>query len=173
MRVIIAHMVATLMVIGIILFPTQLAYASRTDNHVKKKTLEVKQQKEKQQKEKQLKKKRLLEKRWKNKKMKTKASWYGPGFHKRLTANGERYNMYALTAAHKELPFGSVVKVTNLDNNKSVIVTVNDRGPVPKDRGIDLSKAANDRLNCNLCSVEITVKTVGDNRYKHTSNKES
>lgn len=166
MRVIIAHIVAMLMVIGIILFPTQLAYASRTDNHVKKKTLEVKQQKEKQ-----LKKKRLLEKRWKNKRMKTKASWYGPGFHKRLTANGERYNMYALTAAHKELPFGSVVKVTNLDNNKSVIVKINDRGPFHGGRGIDLSKAANDRLNCNLCSVEITVKTVGDNRYKHTSEK--
>lgn len=167
MRVIIAHMVATLMVIGIILFPTQLASACRTDNHVKKKTLEVKQ------KQKQQKKKRLLEKRWKNKRMKTKASWYGPGFHKRLTANGERYNMYALTAAHKELPFGSVVKVTNLDNNKSVIVTVNDRGPYIGGRGIDLSKAANDRLNCNLCSVEITVKTVGDNLYKHTSNKET
>ena len=167
MRVIIAHMVATLMVIGIILFPTQLASACRTDNHVKKKTLEVKQ------KQKQQKKKRLLEKRWKNKKMKTKASWYGPGFHKRLTANGERYNMYALTAAHKELPFGSVVKVTNLDNNKSVIVTVNDRGPVPKDRGIDLSKAANEKIDCNLCSVEITVKTVGDNLYKHSSNKET
>ena len=167
MRVIIAHMVATLMVIGIILFPTQLASACRTDNHVKKKTLEVKQ------KQKQQKKKRLLEKRWKNKKMKTKASWYGPGFHKRLTANGERYNMYALTAAHKELPFGSVVKVTNLDNNKSVIVTINDRGPFYGGRGIDLSKAANDRLDCNLCSVEITVKSVGDNLYKHTSNKET
>ena len=167
MRVIIAHIVATLMVIGIILFPTQLASACRTDNHVKKKTLEVKQ------KQKQQKKKRLLEKRWKNKKMKTKASWYGPGFHKRLTANGERYNMYALTAAHKELPFGSVVKVTNLDNNKSVIVTINDRGPFYGGRGIDLSKAANDRLDCNLCSVEITVKSVGDNLYKHTSNKET
>lgn len=167
MRVIIAHIVATLMVIGIILFPTQLASACRTDNHVKKKTVSVKQKQKLQQ------KKRLLEKRWKNKKMKTKASWYGPGFHKRLTANGERYNMYALTAAHKELPFGSVIKVTNLDNNKSVIVTVNDRGPFHGGRGIDLSKAANDRLDCNLCSVEITVKTVGDNRYKHTSNKET
>ena len=168
MRVIIAHIVATLMVIGIILFPTQLASACRTDNHVKKKTLEVKQQKQKLQQ-----KKRLLEKRWKNKKMKTKASWYGPGFHKRLTANGERYNMYALTAAHKELPFGSVVKVTNLDNNKSVIVTVNDRGPFHGGRGIDLSKAANDRLNCNLCSVEITVKSVGNNAYNKPSNKET
>lgn len=167
MRVIIAHIVATLMVIGIILFPTQLASACRTDNYVKKKTVNVKQKQKLQQ------KKRLLEKRWKNKKMKTKASWYGPGFHKRLTANGERYNMYALTAAHKELPFGSVVKVTNLDNNKSVIVTVNDRGPFYGGRGIDLSKAANDRLNCNLCSVEITVKSVGDNLYKHTSNKET
>ena len=167
MRVIIAHIVATLMVIGIILFPTQLASACRTDNHVKKKTVNVKQKQKLQQ------NKRLLEKRWKNKKMKTKASWYGPGFHKRLTANGERYNMYALTAAHKELPFGSVVKVTNLDNNKSVIVKINDRGPFRGGRGIDLSKAANDRLNCNLCSVEITVKSVGDNLYKHSSNKET
>ena len=167
MRVIIAHIVATLMVIGIILFPTQLASACRTDNHVKKKTVSVKQKQKLQQ------KKRLLEKRWKNKKMKTKASWYGPGFHKRLTANGERYNMYALTAAHKELPFGSVVKVTNLDNNKSVIVKINDRGPYVGGRGIDLSKAANDRLNCNLCSVEITVKSVGNNVYKHSSNKET
>ena len=167
MRVIIAHMVATLMVIGIILFPTQLASACRTDNHVKKKTVNVKQKQKLQQ------NKRLLEKRWKNKRMKTKASWYGPGFHKRLTANGERYNMYALTAAHKELPFGSVVKVTNLDNNKSVIVKINDRGPFHGGRGIDLSKAANDRLNCNLCSVEITVKSVGDNLYKHSSNKET
>lgn len=163
MRVIIAHIVATLMVIGIILFPTQLASACRTDNHVKKKTLEVKQ------KQKQLKKKRLLEKRWKNKRMKTKASWYGPGFHKRLTANGERYNMYALTAAHKELPFGSVVKVTNLDNNKSVVVRINDRGPVPKDRGVDLSKAANEKINCNLCNVELKVLTVGNNEYQHNS----
>lgn len=163
MRVIIAHMVATLMVIGIILFPTQLASACRTDNHVKKKTLEVKQ------KQKQLKKKRLLEKRWKNKRMKTKASWYGPGFHKRLTANGERYNMYALTAAHKKLPFGSIVKVTNLDNNKSVIVKINDRGPVPKDRGVDLSKAANEKINCNLCNVELKVLTVGNNEYQHGS----
>ena len=171
MRVIIAHIVATLMVIGIILFPTQLASACRTDNHVKKKTAVVTQKQKLQQKKQQ--KKRLLEKRWKNKKMKTKASWYGPGFHKRLTANGERYNMYALTAAHKELPFGSVVKVTNLDNNKSVIVRINDRGPVPKDRDIDLSKAANDRLDCNLCSVEITVKSVGDNVYKHPLNKET
>lgn len=163
MRVIIAHIVATLMVIGIILFPTQLASACRTDNYVKKKTVNVKQ------KQKQQKKKRLLEKRWKNKRMKTKASWYGPGFHKRLTANGERYNMYALTAAHKELPFGSIIKVTNLDNNKSVIVKINDRGPVPKDRGIDLSKAANEKLDCNLCNVELKVLTVGNNKYQHNS----
>ena len=118
---------------------------------------------------KQKQKKKLLEKRWKNKRMKTKASWYGPGFHKRKTANGERYNMYAMTAAHREIPFGSVVKVTNLKNNKSVLVTINDRGPVPKDRGIDLSKAANEKIDCNLCSVELKVLTVGSNRYQHNS----
>lgn len=160
MRVIIAHIVATLMVVGIILFPTQMASACRTDKHIVKQDIIKLKQKQK---------KKLLEKRWKNKKMKTKASWYGPGFHKRKTANGEVYNMYAMTAAHKEIPFGSVVKVTNLENNKSVIVTINDRGPVPKDRGIDLSKAANERLDCNLCSVELTVKSVGDNLYKRSS----
>lgn len=116
---------------------------------------------------KQKQKKKLLEKRWKNKRMKTKASWYGPGFHKRKTANGERYNMYAMTAAHREIPFGSVVKVTNLKNNKSVLVTINDRGPVPRDRGIDLSKKANEKLDCNLCNVELKVLKVGDNLYKH------
>ena len=71
-----------------------------------------------------------------------KASWYGPGFHGRLTANGERYNQYALTAAHRSLPFGTRVRVTNVNNGRSVIVRINDRGPFIRGRVIDLSTAA-------------------------------
>ncbi|MBD3392374.1 MAG: septal ring lytic transglycosylase RlpA family protein [Chitinivibrionales bacterium] len=70
------------------------------------------------------------------------ASYYGPGFHGKKTANGERFNMYRMTAAHKTLPFGTRVRVTNLDNGKSVIVRINDRGPYKKGRIIDLSKGA-------------------------------
>lgn len=71
-----------------------------------------------------------------------KASWYGPGFHGRRTANGERFNQNDLTAAHRTLPFGTKVKVTNLHNGRSVVVRINDRGPFSRGRVIDLSKAA-------------------------------
>jgi len=70
------------------------------------------------------------------------ASWYGKNFHGKKTANGERYNMYGLTAAHKTLPLGTWVKVTNLSNFKDVTVRVNDRGPFVKGRIIDLSYVA-------------------------------
>ena len=75
------------------------------------------------------------------------ASWYGPDFHKGITANGETYNMYELSAAHRTLPLPSIVKVTNLDNGKSVVVRVNDRGPFVNNRIIDLSKAAAEKLD--------------------------
>ncbi len=68
------------------------------------------------------------------------ASWYGPRFHGKLTANGEQYDQMALTAAHKSLPFGTVLQVTNLKNGKSVIVRINDRGPYVEGRDLDLSK---------------------------------
>jgi rare lipoprotein A len=71
-----------------------------------------------------------------------RASWYGPGFHGRKTASGERYDMNALTAAHKTLPLASFVRVTNTINNKSVVVKINDRGPYVHGRVIDLSYAA-------------------------------
>ncbi len=70
------------------------------------------------------------------------ASWYGPKFHGRPTASGEPYNMYAFTAAHKLLPLGTYVLVTNLENGRQVVVRINDRGPFVKDRIIDLSYAA-------------------------------
>jgi len=68
------------------------------------------------------------------------ASWYGEDFNGKLTANGERYNMNTLTAAHRTLPLPSIVKVTNLQNGRSIVLRVNDRGPYVKDRIIDLSK---------------------------------
>lgn len=74
------------------------------------------------------------------------ASYYGPGFHGKKTANGERFNMYELTAAHKTLPFNTRVRVTNLNNKKSVIVRINDRGPYKKGRIIDLSKGAAQKI---------------------------
>ena len=75
------------------------------------------------------------------------ASWYGAKFHGHLTSNGERYDMYSMTAAHKTLPLPSYVKVTNRDNGKQVIVRVNDRGPFHGGRIIDLSYAAAARLD--------------------------
>jgi rare lipoprotein A len=74
------------------------------------------------------------------------ASWYGPKFHGKITANGEVYDQYALTAAHRTLPLPSAVKVTNLENNKSIILRINDRGPYVNDRIIDLSSKAADIL---------------------------
>lgn len=74
------------------------------------------------------------------------ASWYGTKFHGQATANGETYDLYGMTAAHKTLPLPSYVRVTNLDNGKSVIVRVNDRGPFYSDRVIDLSFAAAKKL---------------------------
>jgi len=74
------------------------------------------------------------------------ASWYGPGFHGRKTASGERFDTYEMTAAHKTLPFGTLLRVTNLENNQFTIVTVNDRGPYIRGRIIDLSRAAKDAI---------------------------
>jgi rare lipoprotein A len=75
------------------------------------------------------------------------ASWYGPYFHGNLTANGEFFNQDDLTAAHPSLPFGTYLRVTNLDNGRSVIVRINDRGPYFEDRMLDLSREAARRLN--------------------------
>jgi len=70
------------------------------------------------------------------------ASWYGPGFQGRKTASGERFNTHAMTAAHRTLPFGSRVKVTNERTGRSVVVRINDRGPFAHGRVIDLSHAS-------------------------------
>ena len=75
-----------------------------------------------------------------------KASWYGKPFHGRLTANGERYNMYGMTAAHRTYAMGTRLKITNLANKRSVKVRVNDRGPFYSSRKIDLSYGAAKKL---------------------------
>jgi rare lipoprotein A len=88
------------------------------------------------------------------------ASWYGPGFHARLTANGEKYDQRAFTAAHRTLQLPSVVRVTHLENGRSVIVRVNDRGPFHDNRIIDLSEAGAEALDFRhkgLARVEVTV----------------
>lgn len=74
------------------------------------------------------------------------ASWYGPGFHGRRTASGEPFDQNELTAAHRRLPLGAQVRVTNLENGRSVMVEINDRGPYVRGRIIDLSHAAARRL---------------------------
>ncbi len=75
-----------------------------------------------------------------------KASWYGRPFHGRKTANGESYNMFQMTAAHRELPMGTWVKVTNLRNGRSVVLRINDRGPFLDSRVIDTSYIAAEHL---------------------------
>lgn len=103
------------------------------------------------------------------------ASWYGPNFHGKLTANGEKFNTYDFTAAHRTLPLGSIVKVISLENNKSIIVRINDRGPFAKNRIIDLSMAAARHLDM-IKSGTMKVKTIllekGDNTYHRFSTKQ-
>jgi rare lipoprotein A len=74
------------------------------------------------------------------------ASWYGPGFHGNLTASGERFNSQALTAAHRSLPFGTKIRVTNQENGRSVTIRINDDGPHLPGRIIDLSEGAFSRI---------------------------
>jgi rare lipoprotein A len=76
-----------------------------------------------------------------------RASWYGPDFHGKHTSNGEIYNMYDMTAAHKTLPMNTIVKVTNQNNGLSTVVRINDRGPFVGTRIIDLSKSAASKIN--------------------------
>jgi rare lipoprotein A len=91
-----------------------------------------------------------------------RASWYGREFHRRRTSSGERFNMYAHTAAHRTLPFGSRLLVTNLSNGKSVIVRVNDRGPRSRKLVIDLSYGAARKIGMHQCmGVEVQLLSKG------------
>ena len=92
------------------------------------------------------------------------ASWYGPDFHSKKTSNGEIYDMYDMTAAHKTLPMNTVVKVENLENGKTIIVRINDRGPFVKGRIIDLSnKAAHEIDMVRRGTAKVKVSVLGYN----------
>ena len=100
------------------------------------------------------------------------ASWYGPGFHGKTTSSKEIFNMYDLTAAHRTLPFGTHVMVTNLDNGKSAIVRINDRGPFIKGRIIDLSYAAANMLGMiGEGVVTVKIEVLGDISPKKSEQK--
>ncbi|GLS83563.1 septal ring lytic transglycosylase RlpA family protein [Paraferrimonas haliotis] len=105
------------------------------------------------------------------------ASWYGKKFHGHLTSNGETYDMYSMTAAHKTLPIPSYVEVTNLDNQRKAIVRVNDRGPFHPGRIIDLSYAAAYKLDVishGVANVEIRViSSVPNSATQFSGNKAS
>ncbi len=91
------------------------------------------------------------------------ASWYGDDFHDKRTANGETYNMRAITAAHRTLPLPSIVKVTNLENGKSIIARVNDRGPYVKNRIIDVSQKGAELLGYkNKGTAKVKVEILAD-----------
>ena len=103
-------------------------------------------------------------------KLKGVSSWYGPNFHGKLTANGEIFYMYGTTAAHKTLPLNSIVRVTNLENYKSLILKINDRGPYVGDRILDCSFGAAKKLGFDkqgTTTVKIEIIELGDGEYMH------
>ena len=106
-----------------------------------------------------------------NNRFKGISSYYGEDFHGKLTANGEVYDMYGLTAAHKTLPLNTIVRVTNLENNKSLILRINDRGPFVKGRILDCSYGAALKLGFignGTTNVLVEVIEYGDDKYmKH------
>lgn len=102
------------------------------------------------------------------------ASWYGKPFHGRKTANGEVYNMYKLTAAHRLMPLGTIIRVTHRENGRSVKVKVNDRGPFIRGRTLDLSYGAAKRLNmvqAGIAPVTIEVLRLPNHSQKPTSRR--
>ena len=123
-------------------------------------------------------KKYIVKKHANNFKQKGIASWYGKKFHGKTTSNGEFYDMLSMTAAHKELPLPTYLRVKNLDNNKQVIVRVNDRGPFAENRIIDLSYAAAKKLGmlsngtANVYLESITISnTYSENKKIQNKNK--
>ena len=98
------------------------------------------------------------------------SSFYGPNFHGKLTANGEIFDMYGVSAAHKEFPFNTVVRVTNEKNGKSLLIRINDRGPYIAGRILDCSFGAAKKLGFvgeGTAKVKIEVLEWGDGEYMH------
>lgn len=110
-----------------------------------------------------------ISKNFKNKKIFIgESSYYADDFHGKITANGETYDMYGLTAAHKTLPLNTIIKVTNLSNKKTAILRINDRGPYAKGRILDCSYGAAIKLGFldqGVTRVKIEVIEWGDNKY--------
>lgn len=101
-----------------------------------------------------------------------KASWYGKDFHGNKTANGEVYNMYGVTAAHKTLPLGTQVRVTNLENDRSVVLRINDRGPFVQGRILDLSYGAAKKLGTVEAGVaKVRIAAIGSGPVTRTASK--
>ncbi len=99
-----------------------------------------------------------------------KASWYGKDFHGKKTANGQIYNMYGLSAAHKTLPLGTQIRVTNLENNRSVVLVINDRGPFVSGRILDLSYGAANKLGTVERGVaKVRISAIGSVPYSRTA----
>ncbi len=99
-----------------------------------------------------------------------RASWYGPDFHGKKTSNGETYSMWQMTAAHKTLPMNTVVRVTNKNNGRSVVVRINDRGPFVNTRIIDLSKKAANALDMiKTGTAPVRLEILGFNRKGQTT----
>lgn len=97
------------------------------------------------------------------------STWYGPGFDGHKTSSGERYDMYLFTAAHRELPLKSIIRVKNTNNNRTVVIRVNDRGPMNKKLILDLSKIAANNLDIprkGSGKVEIEVLSSSNNPMK-------
>lgn len=98
------------------------------------------------------------------------ASWYGPGFDGAMSANGEVFDQYALTAAHRDLPFDTLVRVTNLDNGRSVVVRINDRGPFIPGREIDLSAGAAEEIGMlSSGTAPVSIEVLGSPEAATTS----
>ena len=98
------------------------------------------------------------------------SSFYGPNFHGKLTANGEIFDMYGVSAAHKEFPFNTIVRVTNKNNGKSLMIRINDRGPYVDGRILDCSFGAAKKLDFvsdGTAPVKIEILEWGDGEYMH------
>lgn len=108
------------------------------------------------------------------KRVKKYATWYGGKFHGRKTTSGEVYNMYGMTAAHRTLPFGTYVKVTNCKSGKSVVVKINDRGPWQKKYTIDLSYAAFNKIRGkNDGEMQVYLDIVSKEEYEKQKNNDT
>ncbi len=102
-----------------------------------------------------------------------RGSWYGGGFHLRKTASGERFNMHDFTAAHRSLPFGTIVRVTDLTTEKSVLVCINDRGPFIRNKVIDLSRKAAQVLGGNLKHLKLEAYLPGKSLLEYNAKNDN